>query len=409
MAGQQQLPQQTVIIAGRQSQALPALVNCFCFPGLGQLIQGRLFSAFAWWFLHLLGALSILIGIGFILWPIIWIACVIDAARYDPVAAQLAGRRRTHPIVAVIAGVMALIVFVPLVSVIIGSRGNSNSRVTSTNDSTTARSNTPSDAPDNQSTLPSASSPEPSATLSAEPPQPKSNLPKVKPQEFELADPLPTNGEADETPKPTSTPKPNPKLIIEDWRFTTEFGFAKATGEVTNNTASPLKDVVAVVNFYTADGEFVKTSEALISYNPILPRQKSPFEVIDTENPAITKATTAFKTLFGGRIDTMTREDLNRPTPEELAAKQKAADDVARARAEEDARKAAELEAAKSRIWTTADGKYKVEARLVKLNAGTLTLEKKDGNTIDVKMDILCPEDQEFVRQRKWTRLASER
>jgi hypothetical protein len=92
-----------------------------------------------------------------------------------------------------------------------------------------------------------------------------------------------------------------------------------------------------------------------------------------------------------------------------LAAKQKPANDAARARAQEDARKAAELDAAKWRTWRTADGKHKVEAKFVKFVAGTLTLEKKDGTTVDVKMDILCPEDQEFVRQRKSTKPVSER
>ncbi|HUT91490.1 MAG TPA: SHD1 domain-containing protein [Thermoguttaceae bacterium] len=55
------------------------------------------------------------------------------------------------------------------------------------------------------------------------------------------------------------------------------------------------------------------------------------------------------------------------------------------------------------RTWTTADGRFKTEAKFVKFAMGTLTLEKKDGSTIEVKLDILCSEDQEFVRQRKWT------
>jgi hypothetical protein len=53
------------------------------------------------------------------------------------------------------------------------------------------------------------------------------------------------------------------------------------------------------------------------------------------------------------------------------------------------------------RTWTTADGRFKTEAKFVKFAMGTLTLEKKDGSTIEVKLDILCSEDQEFVRQRE--------
>src|SRR5438128_2393077 len=54
--------QQTVVIhAPPQSQALPALVNAFCIPGLGQLIQGRLLAAICWWLLHFLAALSLFV------------------------------------------------------------------------------------------------------------------------------------------------------------------------------------------------------------------------------------------------------------------------------------------------------------------------------------------------------------
>ena len=29
-------------------------------------------------------------------------------------------------------------------------------------------------------------------------------------------------------------------------------------------------------------------------------------------------------------------------------------------------------------------------------------LEKRDGTTVDVELDTLCSEDQDFVRERKW-------
>jgi hypothetical protein len=62
------------------------------------------------------------------------------------------------------------------------------------------------------------------------------------------------------------------------------------------------------------------------------------------------------------------------------------------------------IEAAKWRTWTTADGKHKVEAEFVKFTAGTVTLEKRDGTTVDVKLAVLCLDDQDFVKLRKWTR-----
>lgn len=100
------------------------------------------------------------------------------------------------------------------------------------------------------------------------------------------------------------------------------------------------------------------------------------------------------------------KEDMNKSTPEELEAKNTPAGDAAQVRAEQNARRDAEIEAAKWRIWTTADGKFKVEAKFVKRISGIVTLEKKDGSTVDVKLNILCLDDQDFVKQRKWRQAA---
>lgn len=62
-------------------------------------------------------------------------------------------------------------------------------------------------------------------------------------------------------------------------------------------------------------------------------------------------------------------------------------------------------EAAKWRTWTTRDGKYTLEAKFVKYAVNTLTLEKRDGTTVNVKLEVLCAEDQDFVRQRKWLKV----
>lgn len=57
-------------------------------------------------------------------------------------------------------------------------------------------------------------------------------------------------------------------------------------------------------------------------------------------------------------------------------------------------------DAAKWRPWITADGKYKLEAKFVKFLDGKVTLEKKDGTTVGVKLDILSQQDQDFVTGR---------
>lgn len=60
------------------------------------------------------------------------------------------------------------------------------------------------------------------------------------------------------------------------------------------------------------------------------------------------------------------------------------------------------IEAAKWRTWTTADGRHKVDAKFVKFLDGKVTLEKVDGTTVDVRLDILCSADQNFVKESKW-------
>ncbi len=64
-----------------QSQALPALAS-FVIPGLGQLVQGRVFVAFGWWITLSISLLSCFILVGFVSTPILWICCVVNAANY---------------------------------------------------------------------------------------------------------------------------------------------------------------------------------------------------------------------------------------------------------------------------------------------------------------------------------------
>lgn len=59
---------------------------------------------------------------------------------------------------------------------------------------------------------------------------------------------------------------------------------------------------MAVVIFRTENGTLVKTDDALIDYDPLMPGQSSPFQVLATENPAIKKLSLSFKHLLGGEI-----------------------------------------------------------------------------------------------------------
>ncbi len=86
---------------------------------------------------------------------------------------------------------------------------------------------------------------------------------------------------------------------------------------------------------------------------------------------------------------------------EEVEAKQKAAVEAARAWAEKKARKAAEIEAAKWRTWTTANGKYTVEAEFGGMLGQDVLLKKKDGKTVSVPLEKLSEADRKWIAGRR--------
>lgn len=85
---------------------------------------------------------------------------------------------------------------------------------------------------------------------------------------------------------------------------TREYDFITVEGQVKNISGVSLDSIVAVVEFYDSNGDFVKSDSALIDYDPILSGQTSPFSVITTDNPAIKKYSTTFKYFAGGTLPT---------------------------------------------------------------------------------------------------------
>lgn len=108
------------------------------------------------------------------------------------------------------------------------------------------------------------------------------------------------------TPIPDSEPNP-PAYILQILSANSEiaYGYITIDGQVKNISSKSLQNVVAVVTYYTDEGTFVKSADALIDYNPVLAGQTSPFSVISTYNPAITTFSTSFKFLLGGTIPTV--------------------------------------------------------------------------------------------------------
>ncbi len=66
---------------GSGGNVIAALCNIF-FPGLGQLVQGRLMAAIAFFLAWVISGALIYVAVGFILLPIVYLWAIIDAARF---------------------------------------------------------------------------------------------------------------------------------------------------------------------------------------------------------------------------------------------------------------------------------------------------------------------------------------
>ena len=102
----------------------------------------------------------------------------------------------------------------------------------------------------------------------------------------------------------TSTTSNDPQLELLNFHCTSQYGFFEISGQVKNISGESLKDVTAVGTAYAKDGQFVNSDSVLIEYNPILSGQTSPFKVMMTNNPEMSKCNVDFKYLMGESINT---------------------------------------------------------------------------------------------------------
>lgn len=107
---------------------------------------------------------------------------------------------------------------------------------------------------------------------------------------------------ASPTPAPPSTPTYQLALISANGYETEYGGYHIVEGQVKNVSSQPLQNVMAVGIWTDKDGGFIKSDDALIDYNPILPGQTSPFKTMSTGNPAMARYRVEFKTMFGGTL-----------------------------------------------------------------------------------------------------------
>lgn len=92
------------------------------------------------------------------------------------------------------------------------------------------------------------------------------------------------------------------QLQLVDWRLYKEHSYAFAEGRVKNVSSESIEHVEAVVQWFTASGDFVKSDSCLIDYDPILVGQTSPFKCGTSSNPAMTNGSISFKRLLGGTL-----------------------------------------------------------------------------------------------------------
>lgn len=107
-----------------------------------------------------------------------------------------------------------------------------------------------------------------------------------------------------EASPPAPAPTPTYDLALIALRCTeSEYGgYHYVEGQVKNISTRPLENVTAVGTWFDKSGEFIKSDEALIDYNPILAGQTSPFKTISTGNPAMARCQVEFKYLLGGTL-----------------------------------------------------------------------------------------------------------
>lgn len=101
-----------------------------------------------------------------------------------------------------------------------------------------------------------------------------------------------------------SNPAAAPRLALLSSRgYESESGgYWYVEGQVRNISAESLERVTAVSTWFTQDGQFITSDNALIDFDPILPGQASPFKTITRGNPSMAKYTLEFKQLLGGTI-----------------------------------------------------------------------------------------------------------
>lgn len=78
--------------------------------------------------------------------------------------------------------------------------------------------------------------------------------------------------------------------------------FVTVNGQVRNISGEKLDNVMVVIEWYDGAGSLITSDDVLLKYNPIMPGQTSPFQVITSYNPQMQRYVVNFKGLWGDPI-----------------------------------------------------------------------------------------------------------
>ena len=95
-----------------------------------------------------------------------------------------------------------------------------------------------------------------------------------------------------------------PELHLIDYKCTFEHGYTTTQGTVRNVSNKPIDQLMVVGVHFSSSNEFIKSDNAMVEYQPLMPGQTSPFKTMSSYNPMMSKCNVGFKRMFGGEIAT---------------------------------------------------------------------------------------------------------
>lgn len=250
-----------------------------------------------------------------------------------------------------------------------------------------------------------------------------SELPSRDPSSQTSSEPAPNETKT----SPSSTPKPEPPTRSEpDAELRSIMAWIRAgRPEITRLKVGAIGsigglEIIQIVDDRTALCMFRD------SFQSVLVKGFNMTGHVDGErakfNLVMVTGTTQYQSVLGAQktvfvLERITRLDEAETELAQVEAREYAQDMLREAREKEEQERiaaemqreaaaiAAEEREAQFRTWQSANGKFTIDARLVRYSNGTVVLEKRSGEEIDVDQKQLSDDDQTFIQEEMKRRL----